>query len=357
MATSKGKGSSSPKPKTSSSTSTVVPDVPSIPAQIDPEHQRKVLQHAQRFVPVIRAGGPAPSRYRFENAMRQNTQEEDFAPRIYIINDVDAEPCPPMDFLFTNKLIFGEGVPDLTKNAGGCTCEGVCEPLAGKCLCAGLQAAYYDAAHDGETLQTGWMYTEDGRLKEFNTRVVECNEHCGCSPDCYNKVVMKGRTVKISVKKTKNRGWGISAAENIPQGTFLGYYAGEVVTASEALERGAIYDQAGSSYLFDLDFDEHESPTTFEAFSVDARYVGNHTRFFNHSCNPNCAITPVQSKSRDPRLYNLAVFSKVDVKDGEELTFDYAPNSGDLDPALLRTEAVYIPCACGSKDCRGRIWG
>jgi len=95
---------------------------------------------------------------------------------------------------------------------------------------------------------------------------------------------------------------GLFAGESIPQGTFIGVYAGEIITIEEAMKRGSyvmssfapvgpthltltfrIYDELGISYLFDLDFEESlnsqkESANTSAAFSVDARYFGNVSR-------------------------------------------------------------------------------
>jgi len=95
---------------------------------------------------------------------------------------------------------------------------------------------------------------------------------------------------------------GLFAGESIPQGTFIGVYAGEIITIEEAMKRGSyvispfalvgsthltltfrIYDELGISYLFDLDFEEplnsqKESANTTAVFSVDARYFGNVSR-------------------------------------------------------------------------------
>ncbi len=69
-------------------------------------------------------------------------------------------------------------------------------------------------------------------------------------------------------------------------------------------------------------------------------------RYLNHSCRPNCEIFDWEDDSPDSKtgtkdLY-LGVIRKV--KSGEELTIDYAW------PADFA-----IPCACGSKKCRGYI--
>lgn len=146
---------------------------------ISPEERSQILKHAQRFVPS-KSRMLEKSRIRFENAIRKNTEEEEFAPRIYVINTVDNEPCPDLDFLFTNKLEYGTNVPTMSLSAlQRCNCKGPCSP-SGDCMCAAIQAAYSDC--------NAFSYDDDGRLKEFGVRTVECNEFCGCSFECPNKV-------------------------------------------------------------------------------------------------------------------------------------------------------------------------
>ena len=55
-------------------------------------------------------------------------------------------------------------------------------------------------------------------------------------------------------------------------------YVGEIITTEEAERRGKFYDQAGATYLFDLDFDDD-----VQAFTIDATKYGNVSHFLNHS--------------------------------------------------------------------------
>lgn len=141
------------------------------------EERSEVLRHAQRVIPNEWRNS-VKSKIKLENLIRKNTEEEEFAPRIYIINDVDDEPYPDMDFWYTNEMKYGKGVPKSPPDR--CECIGPCDPNSETCLCLNIQTAFND--------WKGFSYDAHGRLKELGVRTVECNRDCGCSADCLNKV-------------------------------------------------------------------------------------------------------------------------------------------------------------------------
>ena len=64
---------------------------------------------------------------------------------------------------------------------------------------------------------------------------IECNEKCTCQQrkyrkknPCTNHVVQDGLKVKLEMFLTEKKGWGIRARQNIPKGTFMGVYIGEI---------------------------------------------------------------------------------------------------------------------------------
>jgi SET domain-containing protein len=86
-----------------------------------------------------------------------------------------------------------------------------------------------------------------------------------------------------------------------------------------------------------------DSPTTYLFGVGDGRTVidGHGTAMFiNHSCEPNC-----ETEEMDGRVWIMAIRN---IKAGEELTYDYYLYDGDDDEAL---------CNCGSKKCRGSMYG
>lgn len=297
----------------------------------------------------------------FEAIITENTAEDEpHAPPIRIINDIDDESTPPFEFYYSNKRWHGEGVPkpDL-ENLQGCDCNGRCDRNSETCACMKRQRQFLE-----DTGITGFIYDERRRLRTHEYPIFECNSHCRCSDDCINRVVQRGREVAINIRKTPNKGWGVFAGDKkIPANTYIGVYAGECITDSEAEMRGSIYNKFGRTYLFDLDFwhlkggDEEWSPK----FTIDAYHAGNFTRYLNHSCDPNCSINPcyIDEGNLDKPL--LTIFTLRDVAPGEELCFSYfgrpdGDEEEEEEPPAKYHDAVYIPCQCGARNCRQRMW-
>lgn len=105
------------------------------------------------------------------------------APPITIVNDVDQEPCPPFEFDWTNEMLYGEGVPRKDKDLKGCDCLGPCDPYSKTCACTVRQNQWL-----GEIGEGGFAYGQDGQIMFCHAPVFECNEACGCSEDCQNRV-------------------------------------------------------------------------------------------------------------------------------------------------------------------------
>ena len=132
------------------------------------------------FQPVIRQC--------YEAIIVDNTSsDEPMAPRIKVENHVDDQPCPNLEFYYTNKLYHGADVPrpDI-KNLRGCSCRGPCHPSNKKCACARRQTEFVKEYTDS---LSGFLYNEHGQLREFGYPIFECNSACSCSPDCRNRVM------------------------------------------------------------------------------------------------------------------------------------------------------------------------
>ena len=123
-----------------------------------------------------------------------------------------------------------------------------------------------------------------------------------------------------------------------------------------------------ASYLFDLD--KHKSDAGFDKKAmlvIDGEYYGSPTRFINHSCDPNCGVYTVSYNKNDPYRYNLAFFAQEDILKGTELCFDYLEEGDREDDEDIEDEedeptssqhvVEKLPCYCGSKNCRGYLWG
>ncbi|CAZ81117.1 unnamed protein product [Tuber melanosporum] len=118
-----------------------------------------------------------------------------------------------------------------------------------------------------------FAYDNNGRvIRPNDTVIMECNVCCKCSDECQNRVVQRGRTLRLEIFMTKNCGWGLRTLEPIQKGTYIDSYLGLVITREEAERRESEYRQSGLSYLFDLDFFEDpgevNNPGTEQAFEA-----------------------------------------------------------------------------------------
>jgi histone-lysine N-methyltransferase SUV39H len=152
------------------------------------------------------------------------------------------------------------------------------------------------------------------------------------------------------VFKTVDKGWGVRTLNQLPRGTFVSIYFGELITTEEAEERGKAYDAEGRSYLFDLDFDGDSNCH----YTIDAYHYGNVSRFFNHSCDPNMQVIPVHYDHPDESKYHIAFFTLQTVKKGEELTFDYHGLHRENDTTSIPDDQKR-DCKCNSENCRQRV--
>lgn len=232
------------------------------------QEKNELIYHAQRFFrrsmiikppfPGAKTSKPDPnashvpidpppvSRTKFEAVIAKNSADEEFAPKIYIENDVDNEPCPKLDFYWTNGMLYGVDVPkpapsitsgaklnrpsssfssSRSSSAGvvegsnkkrrkgkakeehepslqvieGCDCPGdQCD--ADYCACATKQAIEVASSHLDDDLPDGFMFYSEpgptqGTLKKLGIRIVECNSKCGCSPACPNRVCSSSSSI------------------------------------------------------------------------------------------------------------------------------------------------------------------
>jgi hypothetical protein len=128
---------------------------------------------------------------------------------------------------------------------------------------------------------------------------------------------------------------GAFATRPIARGRRIIEYTGERITPDEADAR---YAGGTSAHPLVLLF-VVDSRTV-----IDAAVGGNEARFINHSCEPNC-----ESVTHGQRIW---VHALRDIKQGEELTYDYNLTGEDDDGR----EADQYPCQCGSAGCRGTMF-
>jgi uncharacterized protein len=124
---------------------------------------------------------------------------------------------------------------------------------------------------------------------------------------------------------------GVFADEPIPAHRKVIEYTGEKISSIELSKRYAKIRKSAKSkyltYLFELN----------RYWVIDGASGGCGAEWINHSCNPNLR----------QKLYrgHILLISGRRIKRGEELAYDYK----------FDKDAPRVPCACGSRNCRGTI--
>ena len=107
------------------------------------------------------------------------------------------------------------------------------------------------------------------------------------------------------------------AAGMIGEGAVIMRFTGKPMNYSETL------GQKDESFALQVNDDEYI-------------YLDKPFRFINHSCEPNCGVTP-----------DLHLVALVNIAEGEELTYDYS--------TTMSENSWEMTCSCRSKTCRGTV--
>ncbi|XP_036382020.1 histone-lysine N-methyltransferase EHMT1a [Megalops cyprinoides] len=242
---------------------------------------------------------------------------------ISCVNGVDSEPCPDnYKYVPRNCLTCPVNIDRNITHLQYCTCKDDCASTS--CMCGQLSLRCW--------------YDKDGRLlREFCWEdpplLFECNHACSCWRTCRNRVVQNGPRVRLQVFRTRNMGWGVRTLQNIPQGTFVCEYVGEIISDADADIR------ENDSYLFNLD------NKVGDVYCIDARFYGNISRFINHMCKPNLLPVQVFTSHQDLRFPHVAFFACRNISAGDELGFDYGDHFWEI-------KSKHFSCRCGSPKCR-----
>uniref|UniRef100_A0A9J8C460 Euchromatic histone-lysine N-methyltransferase 1b n=1 Tax=Cyprinus carpio carpio TaxID=630221 RepID=A0A9J8C460_CYPCA len=239
------------------------------------------------------------------------------------VNAVDSEPCPDNykyvpDSCVTSPMNIDKNITHLQY----CVCKDDCS--SARCMC-------------GQLSLRCWYDKESRLLPEFCNKepplIFECNHACSCWRTCKNRVVQNGLRIRLQLFRTQMMGWGVKTLQDIPQGTFVCEYIGEIISDAEADVR------ENDSYLFSLD------SKVGDMYCVDARFYGNISRFINHHCEPNLFPCRVFTSHQDLRFPHIAFFACKNISAGDELGFDYGDHFWDVKGKLFR-------CQCGSSKCK-----
>ncbi|KAL2345821.1 hypothetical protein Fmac_007106 [Flemingia macrophylla] len=304
--------------------------------------------------------------------------------KISLIGEIDKEELPKFNYIPSN-IIYQSAI--LSISLARISDEGCCSDCSGNCLSASLPCICAQET-GGE-----FAYTPQGLLKEeFLTACIsranepqdqhkvycqecplekskneympepckghmvrkfikECWRKCGCDMQCGNRIVQRGITCKLQVFLTREgKGWGLRTLEDLPKGTFVCEYAGEILTNMELFDRiMQNSDKERHTYPITLDADwaSEKGLKDEEALCLDATNNGNVGRFINHRCcDANLIDIPVEIESPDHHYYHVAFFTNRKVNAYEELTWDYGIDFDDDDHPIKA-----FRCSCGSAFC------
>ncbi|MGH0141103.1 UNVERIFIED_CONTAM: hypothetical protein FKN15_072546 [Acipenser sinensis] len=161
----------------------------------------------------------------------------------------------------------------------------------------------------------------------------ECHPQvCPAGDRCQNQSFTKRLYPELEIFRTLARGWGLRCKSDLKKGEFVNEYVGEVIDEEEC--------RARIKHAQELDIFNFYMLTLDKDRVIDAGPKGNHSRFMNHSCQPNCE-TQKWTVNGDTRV---GLFALAEIPSGTELTFNY-----NLE-CLGNGKTV---CKCGSPNCSG----
>ncbi|UJR09493.1 hypothetical protein I4U23_013731 [Adineta vaga] len=260
---------------------------------------------------------------------------------ISVVNEVDKEPGKieePSAFTYRVERTPVTGVnmvinePTMTC----CTCTDGCRNRA-KCACWLRTLKYAELIGDEQVKamkakhksQTEILNQLGYRFRRLNKNVpggiYECNSRCSCNTyTCSNRVVQNGIIAQLQLFKTVGRGWGVRTLHDLPVGTFISVYSGEIFTSEQADERGKLL---GDEYQADLDFfeninnDSEEEPTVSNLEVDDEEVDGDDTSpSSTESINTRLRNANLQSRARE-------LLNKKDAKKSSKSASDDNDNS------------------------------
>ncbi|KAL0855773.1 hypothetical protein Bca101_060926 [Brassica carinata] len=272
---------------------------------------------------------------------------------ISLVDDVGTEKLPTFTYI-PHNIVFQSAyvhvsLARISDDDCCASCKGDCLSAEFPCACARETSGEYAYTKEGllkeEFLDTclkmktspdsfSKFYCQDCPLERDHGKcqghlirkfVKECWRKCGCDMLCGNRVVQRGIRCQLQVYFTsEGKGWGVRPLQDLPKGTFVYEYIGEILTNTELYERNLRSSSERHTYpvTLDADWGSEKDLKDEEALCLDATICGNVARFVNHRCgDANLTDIPVQIETPDRHYYHIAFFTIRDVKAMEELTW------------------------------------
>ncbi|CAJ0761950.1 4162_t:CDS:10, partial [Entrophospora sp. SA101] len=198
----------------------------------------------------------------FDKRFAELWDENAMPPRMlrpyYVVNDIDKDDIPYLEFVAENLFNIKVIEPDTTYNYG-CSCEDNCK---NNCACI------------DDHMEGGYPY-QNKRLIHSDVGILyECNSKCSCNSNCRNRIIQNSPKLNrtLQIFKTNNKGWGVQTLENIKRGGFVTEHMGEVIDSKTALTRTICYNKLHIMPFFDLDYDLKSQRIAFFA-SAGSVYI------------------------------------------------------------------------------------
>jgi SET domain-containing protein len=149
------------------------------------------------------------------------------------------------------------------------------------------------------------------------------------------KIMTATGSRRTQVRKSGIHGKGVYAVRPIKAGDKVLEYKGEIITWKKAQDlHPHDANQPNHTFYFHLD----------DGHVIDAKHTGNSAKWINHSCKPN-----LEADQNGNRIFLNALR---DIKEGEELSYDYGMVIDARQTSKLKKEYA---CLCGATNCRGTM--
>ncbi|KAJ3684351.1 hypothetical protein LUZ61_013515 [Rhynchospora tenuis] len=275
---------------------------------------------------------------------------------VAVVNEVD-DDTEPDNFLYVTTIGKEQSMKGKEKVPAGCKCRKLCAPGAADCYCM---------SENG-----GWLpYSSSGLLVKRLPLLYECGSGCECIIDCRNRVTQRGVKLNFEVFKTQNCGWGLRSWDPIRAGSFVCEFVGTHLESLKLNDKELdlneylfCTDQQGEKALKwnrGMELATEDSGDTGDCKCdkpeqvpvpvpvINAKEMGNVSRFINHSCDPNLFWQLVCHGNGDEQYPHVMFFALKHIPPMTELTYDY---NGDAEGS--RDRAVGSKnCLCGTANCR-----
>jgi uncharacterized protein len=128
----------------------------------------------------------------------------------------------------------------------------------------------------------------------------------------YAEDIVLGCSIRLTIAWINQKvGYGVFADQEIAKNACIGEYTGLV-------RKRSWFEGDNNIYCFEYPIAQYKrSP-----YVVDARLIGNHTRFINHSPEPNIASALVYYQGQR----HIILYANQKIHKGSQLCYDYGPN-------------------------------